>query len=197
MKRLIRRPLALVVALGATLLAAGGIAWAAIPDSTGAINACYANSNGKLRAVDAPADCASGESAIALGGPTVGYATSRPDLVLIENTTTTLATLDLPAGKYLVHGKLDIHTVNFENTFVACNLTITGTAGFSDASWNRIEEDGGPGHGEAIALQTPLTLTSAGGIALTCIAPESALPTQTIARYVQLDAVRLDGLVIQ
>ena len=34
MKRLIRRPLALVVALGATLLAAGGIAWAAIPDST-------------------------------------------------------------------------------------------------------------------------------------------------------------------
>ena len=197
MKRLIRRPLALVVALGATLLAAGGIAWAAIPDSTGAINACYANSNGKLRAVDAPADCAGGESAIALGGPTVGYATSRPDLVLIENTTTTLATLDLPAGKYLVHGKLDIHTTSFDNTFVVCNLTIVGTAGFLDASWNRIEEDGGPGHGEAIALQTPLTLASPGGIALTCITPDSASPSQTIGRYVQLDAIRLDGLVIQ
>ena len=40
MTRLLRRPLALVAALGATVLAAGGIAWAAIPDSTGAINAC-------------------------------------------------------------------------------------------------------------------------------------------------------------
>ena len=115
----------------------------------------------------------------------------------IENTTTTLATLDLPAGKYLVHGKLDIHTTSFDNTFVACNLTIVGTAGFSDASWNRIEEDGGPGHGEAIALQTPLTLASPGGIALTCITPDSASPSQTIGRYVQLDAIRLDGLVIQ
>ena len=95
--------------------------------------------------------------------------------MLIENTTTTLATLDLPAGKYLVHGKLDIHTTSFDNTFVACNLTIVGTAGFSDASWNRIEEDGGPGHGEAIALQTPLTLASPGGIALTCITPEQRL----------------------
>ena len=197
MKRLFHRPLALVVALGAALLAAGGLAWAAIPDSSGAINACYATSNGKLRAVDSAADCAGGERAIALGGPTIGYATSRPALVPIDNTTTTLAELDLPAGRYLVHGKLDILTVSPENTFVACNLTIAGTPGFSDASWNRIQYDGGPGHGEAIALQTPLTLTTAGGITLTCIAPESASPSPAIARYVQLDAVRLDGLVIQ
>lgn len=197
MKRLLPRPLALVVALGATLLAAGGIAWAAIPDSSGAINACYATSNGKLRAVGSAAECSGGEAAIALGGPTVGYAASRPDLVPIDNTTTTLAELALPAGKYLVHGKLDIHTVSPENTFVACNLTIAGTAGFSDASWNRIESDGGPGNGEAIALQTPLTLASDGGITLTCIAPESASPSPAIARYVQLDAIRLDGLVTQ
>jgi hypothetical protein len=195
-KRLIRRPLALVVALGATLLV-GGIAWAAIPDSSGAINACYTNSNGKLRAVDSAADCNGGESAIALGGPTIGYSTSRPDLVPIDNTTSTLASLDLPVGKYLVHGKLDIVTVSSENTFVACNLTVAGTAGFSDASWHRIQNDGGPGHGEAIALQTPLTLTSAGGVVLTCVAPESSSPSPAIARYVQLDAIRLDGLVIQ
>ncbi len=197
MKRHLRRPLALTVALAATLLTAGGIAWAAIPDSDGAINACYVDRSGNLRLVDSPGECRGRESSIALGGPTVGYATSRPDLVPINNTTTTLATLTLPAGKYLVHGKLDIHTTSFENTFVACNLTILGTAGFSDASWNRIEYDGGPGHGEAIALQTPLTLAADGGIALTCITPESAAPSQTIARYVQLDAIRLDGLVIQ
>ena len=41
------------------------------------------------------------------------------------------------------------------------------------------------------------TLASDGGIALTCITPESTSPSQTIARYVQLDAIRLDGLVIQ
>jgi hypothetical protein len=87
--------------------------------------------------------------------------------------------------------------VSSENTFVACNLTIAGTAGFSDASWNRIEDDGGPGHGEAIALQAPLTLASGGGVALTCVAPESGSPSPAIARYVQLDAIRLDSLVIQ
>ena len=197
MKRLTRRPLVLTLAFGAVFLVAGGIAWAAIPDSSGAINACFARSNGKLRAVDSPADCSGSENAIALGGPTIGYATSRPDFVPIDNTTTTLASLDLPAGKYLVHGKLDILTASPENTFVACNLTIAGTAGFSDASWKRIAYDGGPGQGEAIALQTPLTLASDGGILLTCIAPEGASPSPAIARYVQLDAVRLDGLVIQ
>ncbi len=72
-----------------------------------------------------------------------------------------------------------------------------GDGGLLGRLLDRIEYDGGPGHGEAIALQTPLTLASNGGIALTCITPESVPPSQTIARYVQLDAIRLDGLVIQ
>ena len=100
MKRIIRRPLALVVALGATLLAAGGIAWAAIPDSTGAINACYATSNGKLRAVDTPTDCGGGERAIALGGPTRAYSSHPPGTVVLGTTSSDLASLTLPAGQY-------------------------------------------------------------------------------------------------
>ena len=196
MNRLLRRPLALVAALGATVLAAGGIAWAAIPDSTGAINACYATSNGKLRAVDAAADCTGGETALALGGPTIGYATSRPDFLAIGTTPTVVASLKLPAGKYLVHGKLDV----FDNTFtggvfVACQLVVGGTGTFSDASWNTLGPVVSGAPSESMALQAPVTLASEGGIALTCVSPDAKEPPT--ARYRQLDAVRLDGLVTQ
>jgi len=196
MTRLLRRPLALVAALGATVLAAGGIAWAAIPDSTGAINACYTTSNGKLRAVDAPADCSGGETAIALGGPTIGYATSRPDFLAIGTTPTVVASLKLPAGKYLVHGKLDV----FDNTFtggvfVACQLVVGGTGTFSDASWNTLGPVVSGAPSESMALQAPVTLASEGGIALTCVSPDAKEPPT--ARYRQLDAVKLDGLVTQ
>jgi hypothetical protein len=44
------RWIALVVAVGG--LAAGGIAWAAIPDSNGVIHGCYAKTNGTLRVID-------------------------------------------------------------------------------------------------------------------------------------------------
>ncbi len=196
MKRLLRRPLALVVALGAALLAAGGLAWAAIPDSSGAINACYANSNGKLRAVDAAADCTGGETAIALGGPTAGFATSRPDFIAIGTTSTVVASLALPAGKYLVHGKLDVVDTTFTGgVFVACSLIVSGTTTLSDQSWNTLGPDLGGAPSESMALQSPLTLTTAGTLNLSCAAPDAAAPPS--ARYRQLDALRLDGLVIQ
>jgi hypothetical protein len=196
MKRLLGRRLALVVTLGVSLLAAGGIAWAAIPDSSGAINACYANSNGKLRAVDAPADCSGGETAIALGGPTIGYATSRPDFIAIGTTPTVVASLKLPAGKYLVHAKLDLLDTTFTGgVFVACNLVVGGTGGFSDASWNTLGPVVTSAPSESMALQTPLVLPAEGGIALTCVSPDAKEPPT--ARYRQLDAIKLDGLVIQ
>lgn len=196
MKRLIRRPLALVVAAGATLVVAGGIAWAAIPDSSGAINACYANSNGRLRAVDASADCRSRETAIALGGPTFGYATSRPDFLAIERTPTVVASLKLPAGKYLVHGKLDlVDTTLTGGVFVACNLVVGGTTTSSDSSWNTLGPYVSRAPSESMALQAPLTLPSDGAIVLSCVAPDAKEPPS--ARYRQLDAVRVDGLEIE
>lgn len=53
----VRRPSpALVVAFIALLLALGGVAFAAIPDSDdGEIHGCYANNNGALRVIDAQA----------------------------------------------------------------------------------------------------------------------------------------------
>jgi hypothetical protein len=52
MKRMLRSRRALV-ALGVLVLAtAGGVAWAAIPDTGGVIHACYLNRNGALRVID-------------------------------------------------------------------------------------------------------------------------------------------------
>lgn len=196
MRRPTRTQVFALVAFAATLLAAGGIAWAAIPDSSGVINACYATSNGKLRAVDSPADCSAGESSVALGGPTTGYATSRPDFIAIGTTPTVVASLKLPAGKYLVHGKLDVLDTSFTGgVFVACNLTIGGTTGFSDASFNTLGPVVTGAPSESMALQTPLTLATDGAIVMLCTAPEAKEPVT--ARYRQLDAIRVDGLVIE
>ena len=108
-----RRPALIVLAVAATALVAGGIAWAAIPDSTGAINVCYANANGKLRAVDAPGDCGGGETAIALGGPTRGYVDRPTGTVVVGSTASDVASLTLPAGRYVVHGKVGAADLGF------------------------------------------------------------------------------------
>jgi hypothetical protein len=48
-----RSKLGLVVAIATVALVGGTIAWAAVPDGNGVIHACYNNSNGKLRVMDA------------------------------------------------------------------------------------------------------------------------------------------------
>ena len=105
-----------------------------------------------------------------------------------------MGSLALPAGTYLVHGKLDLlGSSTAEESFVVCNLTIDGTAGFSDAVWNTLEPGGGSRlPSESVALQTSLTLPADGGILMTCIRPAGG--PGAIARYRKLDAVRVDGL---
>jgi hypothetical protein len=53
--------LALVAVLA---LVGAGIAYAAIPDSSGVIHGCYATKNGALRVIDSAAKCATGEVAL-------------------------------------------------------------------------------------------------------------------------------------
>ena len=197
MPRLAARPVALLLALGAALLVAGGIAWASIPDASGVVNACYATSNGKLRAVDAPADCSGGEHHVALGGPTTGYATSRPDFLSIGTTPTVVASLKLPAGKDLAHGKLDVVDTTFTGgVFVACTLMVGGTSTLSDSSWNTLGAVVSGAPSESMALQAPVTLPAGGGaIVMSCVAPDAKEPPT--ARYRQLDALRVDGLELQ
>jgi hypothetical protein len=178
----------ILVALAAVTVAAG-----AIPDSSGIVNACY-GSSGKLRAVDSAADCSGPETHLALGGPTLGYSFSNAGFAAIGETTTVVGSLELPAGSYVVHGKVDLlGSSSTDESSVVCNLTIGGTPGFSDASWNTLEPGvAGRLPSESVALQTSLVLPTAGSIVMTCVRPDGG--AGAIARYRRLDAVRLDGL---
>jgi hypothetical protein len=53
-----------VIALVALVVAVGGVAVAAIPDSNGTIHACYQKGNGSLRVVESAADCRGSENAL-------------------------------------------------------------------------------------------------------------------------------------
>jgi hypothetical protein len=55
-----------VIALAALIVALGGVAFAAIPDSGGTVHTCYQKGNGNLRVVESESDCRSNESALAL-----------------------------------------------------------------------------------------------------------------------------------
>lgn len=67
MKRMMRyRPSpSMAVALAALVLAAGGVAFATIPNSNGTIQGCFHKSKGNLRAVESASDCKGNEKAIA------------------------------------------------------------------------------------------------------------------------------------
>lgn len=193
MPRLTPLRAAVAAAVLTALLMVGAVAVAAIPDSSGTVNACYARGGG-LRVVDGPGDCRRAETPLALGGPTPGYAFSNADFVTLGDTTTLVGSLKLPPGKYLVHGKLDLlGSSPTDESFVVCNLTLGGTAGFLDASWSTLEP-GVPGRlpSENVALQTPLDLPAGGAVVMTCVRPEGG--PGAIARYRELDAVRVDGL---
>lgn len=191
MNRLLRRPLALVAALGATVLAVGGIAWAAIPDSTGAINACYTTSNGKLRAVDAPADCSGGETAIALGGPTRGYSTHPGGEVTLGTTSTDVASLTLPAGRYLVHAKVGVVDFGFTgNVLVACSLGVGGLT--TDTTWVTLGPSIESAPSASVGLQGSVVLASTSTVAARCAAPDGDPDVR--ARFRALDAISLDAL---
>ena len=194
--RRLRTPLVAVAAVLVAGVAVAAVAYAAVPDSSGAIQACY-GPTGDLRAVDEPADCRRRETSIALGGPTFGYEFSNADFVAIDHTTTVVASLDLPAGKYLVHGKLDLFGLSpTDEAFVVCNLKDAAAPGTNlDSMWNTLEPGGGSRvPTESAALQTSLTLTGNGTVQLTCVRADGAASPAVSARYRKLDAVLVDGL---
>ncbi len=184
---------AALAAAAITALVATAIGAAAIPDSTGVVNACY-GPTGKLRAVDAPTECSGPETSLALGGPTLGYAFSNAGFATIDETTTVVGSLALPSGTYLVHGKLDLlGSSPTDESFVACNLTLAAGSTVLDTSWNTLEP-GVPGRlpSESMALEAAVNLPAGGTVVMSCLRPEAG--PGSIARYRKLDAVRVDGL---
>jgi hypothetical protein len=59
----------MAVALAALVVAIGGAAFAAIPDSGGTVHACYQKVDGGLRVVESENDCRSSEKPLALSTP--------------------------------------------------------------------------------------------------------------------------------
>jgi hypothetical protein len=79
LKSLWRRRGLVLIAGGATLLAAGGAAYATIPDSgTAVIHSCFSNSTGALRVIDPSKgqSCAAGESALSWNGRGLNFRSS-------------------------------------------------------------------------------------------------------------------------
>ena len=196
-----RRPALLAAALTAALLVAGGIAWAAIPDGN-LVNAC-ATAGGPIRAVDAPGGCEAGESALQLGGPTRGYAFSQPAAVTLGTTGVVVASLGLPPGSYLVHGKVNVANLNFTaigSTFVPCSLgvRVDGALSGLDQTWIVLMQaiTGSAASSASVGVQGAVTLAEKGTVELTCSSvPRIAGPTtNVVARYRKLDAVQVDGL---
>ena len=54
-----------ILGLAALVVALGGAAFAAIPDSGGTIHACYQKNNGNLRVVESDAECRNSENTLA------------------------------------------------------------------------------------------------------------------------------------
>jgi hypothetical protein len=190
----------LAAVTGALAVAAGGLAWAAIPASDGAVHTCYQRASGDLRAVNDPSACRRFETPLDLGGPTRGYAFGGTGDVALRATSVTVADLRLPAGTYLVHGKVNLFDDAFGDAggaFVPCDLRLEGTTTMLDQNAVRLE---GPVSGTEAnisdeALQTPLAATAPAHVLLECAAlPSTGTTVSVRARYRQLDAVQLDGL---
>lgn len=199
MRYLHRRRLGLAAVTAAALTAVAGIAYATIPAADGAIHSCYLTATGKLRVVAAPGDCRHGETPLDLGGPTRGFAFSAAGDVALGSTSGTVASLDLPAGSYLVHGKVNLFNVDFgdsDGAFVPCDLRVDGTTTMLDQSHLVLEGPVTSSEASILdaTLQTPLVVSKFARVLLECAALPRGAATAVRARFRQLDAVQVDGL---
>lgn len=203
--RLVRSRRGFALAIVGTLLGIAGVAYATIPDSSGAINTCYANDGGALRAVDGVADCTKDEQPLALGGPTRGYAVSDATDIALGSTSVAVARMVLPAGTYLAHAKVNVANLNFTalgSTFVPCSMQLGDPATATlDQTWVIVQQaiTGTGASSVSIGLQGAVTIPTSVGKAeliVRCASvPRTAGPTtRVIARYRQLDAIQVDAL---
>jgi hypothetical protein len=144
-----------VLAVG---VAAGSVAYAAIPDAGGLIHGCYKKSSpnqGTLRVVDSEKGqtCSSSETSVnwnqtglqGAPGPSDAYAVSSNGADLGDNTT--LVSVDVPAGAYTVVAKTYVYDNPFAQNpgdkIVACELDSGST--IIDEVEDRLDQLGADG----------------------------------------------------
>lgn len=150
-------------------VAAGGIAYASIPDSNGVIHGCYAQKDGRLRVIntDAGASCNTTKenplnwNQAGPPGPSDAYYGSN-DYMRVGGGDTTLVSVDVPAGSYTVAAKTHVYNA-VENSFAICELRAAGTA--IDGNINRLIA---PANDQVVPFLGAASLPAGGTISLVC-----------------------------
>jgi hypothetical protein len=193
----------IAVAVG---LAAGGIAYASIPDGNGVIHGCYKTVGGALRVIDTGAGgvCNASEKPLnwnqngpkgATGptgrtGPTgpagATMATSVTAISFVSlsssSTGTTLATLNLPAGSFVLFGRAEILSDGAVNDYLAtCALSAgadtdtvsvtgpTSVSGLGVAWLNVLHTFTSPGSATLVCEDSVTQPAAAGRVRITAI----------------------------
>jgi len=178
--RLSPRSPALAVAVAALVVAAAGVAGAAIPDGSGTITGCYSTdvAGPRLYLLDTAksSSCPNGDTKIAWSqkgpagpaGPSDGRLRVWPDYDPGKGAST-VRTLDLPAGMWLVYATGDFATAQNAPQYtvftVFCSLD-TGPGGSGDEYVRALGQE--PGYADRFALSGAAKLAQPGAVSLRC-----------------------------
>jgi hypothetical protein len=172
-----------VMATVAVFIALGGAAIASIPGSGGVIKACYAKSGGALRAIDSKKSCSkkhertlrwSQQGPRGLQGvqgfqgqPGLNGASAGLSTAVATKTFTatggeqTIATLNLPAGNWMIFAKLWMNNTGASGVSPNCFLRTEG-------AFDETDVNSGVNADASWALNLPHTFASPGAATLTC-----------------------------
>ncbi len=103
---------AMAVALAALIVALGGAAFAAIPDSSGTIHGCAKKRNGSLRVVESAGDCRAGEFPISWNDNSGGRLLHFGP-VLLPGGQHEWATRDFTFGPFTLHGECQLNNTTY------------------------------------------------------------------------------------
>ena len=198
--------LAVVLAIGVA-----ATAWAAIPDSSGAISACYAKKGGKLRVVKAGKTCKKSERPLTWnqtgppGAPGAkgaagqkGEKGAKGDLGTVYSTLgfntlagadpVTLGELALPTGRYLIIASGDATNSAEAAADVSCDLV--SDAGFEGS----VSQTVSAGESTTLGGHVPIELSSAQSVRIDCL---DFAETDGVDAMMVLSAIPVGSIVTQ
>jgi hypothetical protein len=179
--------------LAAVMVAVGaGVAYAAIPDSTGVIHGCVNGGSGLLRVINTGQSCTGGESAIDWV-QSAGFQIYGSDIDVAAVAPTPLQqviSLTLPPGSYQISASFNVEKTSGDG-ILACAVPTGGLHSAPVGGWMAM----GTGPGDSRASQfsgTGLDVLPDGGTArLVCRQFNGATGTDPVIQQVALSAVRI------
>lgn len=180
----LRRRLVFGITLAVALVVGGVLsayATGSIPGPDGVFHACFDNTNGVVRLIDPSAStCRTNESAISWNqagppgpqgpvgaagppGPSNAWVARAGVLDMNRNVTTTVLSIKVPAGSYVIAAKVPLVNLAGTMELVTCNLS-TG-----DSSTIRLSQTFTGGDAQVITLMDAATFASDSTISLTCL----------------------------